>query len=382
MGTHSRHRDPRRHSARTGRRSRRSRYRSVDALAQNAIDDDLVPGLAVGAVVDGELVFARGYGLADLEEEVEMPHDAVFQLASVSKTVTAVALMQVYASHDFELDDPINPWLDFEVHHPEHPHVPITFRQLLTHTSSIEDDWDVLESYYVFDEDNTVELGAFLIDYLTEDGEDYSEGDNFGAGRPGSASAYSNVATALVGYLVEAITGVDFADWCHEHIFDPLGMDDTTWHVGNIDHDAQQVAWPYGWDDDEEAYTSRGLYSTPDYPDGQLLSTVPDMARLIIGLMGWGDTDPLLDEDLRTMMFTPQVADLDPNQGLIWYWKRFEDVDVSLVGHEGAETGISTCLWVHPEARFAALVFLNGEEGDEEICDDVVEALLEAHGLG
>src|SRR5262249_10292143 len=103
-----------------------------------------VPGLAAGIVKNGRLVCASAVGMANIEENRPATPDTLFLIASVSKTLAATAPMQLHDQGKFGLDDDINNYLPFRVVVPAAPTAPITFRQLLTHTSSISDNTDYI----------------------------------------------------------------------------------------------------------------------------------------------------------------------------------------------------------------------------------------------
>jgi len=109
-----------------------------------------IPGLAASIVKEGDIYWTCAYGFANIEDSIEVTDTTLFMLASVSKTVTGVALMQLWEAGLFQLDNDINNYLPFEVHNPNFPDSVITFRMLLTHTSSINDNWDEMP-YYIGD---------------------------------------------------------------------------------------------------------------------------------------------------------------------------------------------------------------------------------------
>jgi CubicO group peptidase (beta-lactamase class C family) len=122
-----------------------------------------VPGVAAGIVKDGRLVCASGAGMANIEKNIPVAPETLFLVASVSKTVTATALMQLYEQGKFKLDDDINRFLPFRVRIPRYPTAPITFRQLLTHTSSIIDNEKYINC------PGTCEYGSDLISFVTKE---------------------------------------------------------------------------------------------------------------------------------------------------------------------------------------------------------------------
>ena len=115
----------------------------LDSLIRAEMAANHIPGLAACAVRGSELVWHGEYGFARLEDSIHVVDTTVFDLASVSKTATATALMQLCERGVFGLDDDINNSLPFSVRHPGYPSTPITYRMLLTHTSGIVDNWPI-----------------------------------------------------------------------------------------------------------------------------------------------------------------------------------------------------------------------------------------------
>lgn len=328
-----------------------------------------VPGLSAAIIVDGEIRAAGAWGLANVEEDRAVSTETLFNLASVSKTVTGVAVMMAVEDGDLDLDADVNDILPFQVDHPS-SNDPITLRMLLTHTSGISDNWDVLEELYV-DGDSPIALGDFLEDYLSEGGAYYDADWNFW-GDPGEIYDYSNVAVSLAGYLVEAATGTPFDTFCERRIFEPLGMDETGWHLADIDED--NLAMPYAWSDgDWEPY---GFYGYPDYPDGGLRSSAPQMARFLAAIAEGGtyDGERLLAEATVDDMLSPQVTELDETQGLIWYsWELGRD---TVWGHNGADDGVSTEILFRESDGAGVVILTNGQGEPFEPIEEIEEELL------
>ena len=324
--------------------------------------DSHCPGLGLAAVYDGRVVWSDGLGLARVNNRQRVRRDTMFMLASVSKTVTATALMQVWERGEIDLDADVNDVLPFHVRNPAFPSRPITARQLLTHTSSIRDNWGVLSRLYV-DGDSPIPLGTFLGRYLVPGRRYYSAAKNFTDKAPGKGYRYSNVGATLMGYLVEAATGVDFARWCETRIFQPLGMTDTGWHLRGLDR--ERIARPYrrlkGGD-----WRSYGLYGYPDYPDGGLRTTATSLAKFLAAYARGGG------QILKAATVERMLRDQDepgPWQGLIWY--RSSGPGGRLLGHGGGDKGVTTEMWFRRSDGAGAIVLANGDAygGRDDLLD-------------
>ncbi len=280
-------------------------------------------------------------------------------LASISKTFTGTALMQLVEDGVLELDTPVNDRLPFVVDNPHTEAEVITLRHLMTHTSSIRDRWAVWgelgdpEALYTYG-DSEILLGTMLEGYLIEGGTWYSE-DNYGADLPGETYRYCNMATALAGHLVEMVSAVPLDTHSELEIFEPLGLTNTGWHLA--DHDASMVAIPYA--NTGGTYTPYGHYGYPDYPDGQLRSSAADMARYMLAydLGGTLDGAEILSPESIDEMFRLQVPDVEGTQGLFWYWST--EFGGELIGHSGGDYGVATSMYLDPESGVGVVALAN-----------------------
>lgn len=307
----------------------------LDSLIQAEMVTCQIPGLAACVVRGGGLAWHGEYGFARLEDFVRVVDTTVFDLASVSKTATAAALMQLCERGAFGLDDDINTRLPFAVHHPAYPSTPITFRMLLTHTSGIADYWPTFQALER-QGDPDVGLRRFVEGYLVPGGEFYDSAGNFCSWPPGGNYQYSNIAMALAGYLVEAV-GDSFPTYTRDSLFLPLGMNRTVWYFHDID--TNSMAMPY--------YVSGGLHhryghqSLPDVPAGTMKSSAPQLGRLLSMMLGWGELDGtrVLDSTTVALMTTIQYP---AGIGLVWHHEYVGQHEVW--NHSGGWNGIST--WI------------------------------------
>lgn len=330
-----------------------------------------IPGVATCAIKNGDIIWSAGHGWANIEDSIPVTDTTLFMLASVSKTITAVALMQLWEQNAFDLDDDINDYLPFDVHNPNHPDSAITFRHLLTHTSSIADNWAAMP---YSTGDSPIPLGEYLADYLVPGGVYYDSSLNFGTFPPGTQMSYSNVAVALAGYMVEAIAD-SFPIWCQDSVFNPLDMYETAWFLANLD--TNNIAMPYHWQG--SGYTPYEHYGYPDYPSGQLRTSSSQLARFLIAFQQYGiiDTTRILDSATVALMTTIQYPQLNQHQGLIWFETLIDGRWVW--GHDGGDSGVHTRMYFYPAENTAAIVLTNGESlpGGAAIIDALFDYALD-----
>ncbi|HMB23496.1 MAG TPA: serine hydrolase domain-containing protein [Anaerolineales bacterium] len=344
----------------------RSRPADMDAAITQEMQSGKVPGAAMLIIRDGKIESAKGYGVADPETGRVVTPDTLFTIASISKTMTATALMTLYEQGKFELDDDVNKYLPFEVRNPNFPDKPITFRMLLTHTSSIKDS-DVYNEYYTLQQepvlpDSPVALGDYLRDYLTPDGKLYNVKDNFLEDAPGTKYEYSNTGFGLVGYLVERISGMPFSEYCKQAVFEPLGMEHTAWYFKDVDIDLMAV--PYGYNELLRQPKRYGFYSYPTYPDGALKTSVNEFARFMFVFINEGKTidgkvflQPETVKEMLTLHKFPGMSDGE-SVGLAWHF------DGSDYNHSGGDPGISTLAYFNPDTGMGGIFFSNGGDMD------------------
>lgn len=348
---------------------------AVDALIASEMELERFPGVSAVIVKDGQVVFIESYGQADVEQNIPVENNTLFLLASISKLFAGTAAMQLHEENTIDLDDNVNNYLPWELQIPAFPAEPITFRQLMTHSSAIQDNYDVMDNYYD-SPDPSITLADCMQRYFSTDGVDYIPTANFLNSAPGTEYEYSNIATALNGYLVELVSEQPFEEYCEEQIFAPLCMESTAWFMADLD--STNVARPYQYVGGN--YVPYAHYGFADYPSGQLRSNVVDMANFMIAYLNNGDfgETPILNAASINEMWTPQVPALDDTQGLNWYLEELYHSGGSamLWGHNGGESGSSTDLYLDPENNIGLCVLTNGEGDAIWICDELYDYAL------
>lgn len=347
----------------------------LDSQILEIMDRDHVPGLSACITRDGAVVWCQGYGWADLSAGRPALPETPFLVASVSKAVVGVALMQAVEGRSLELSTPVNTLLPFEVRHPDYPNQDITLRRLATHTAGIADNWDVMDPLYTDGVDSPLALGDFMEGYLTPGGDWYDATQNWTWEGPGGAAEYSNIGSALAAYVVEVAEGRPFDRLCDANIFEPLGMANTAWTLTALGDDAP--ALPYEWF--RGGYVTDGHYGFPDYPSGSVRSSAHDMARFVLAVHEGGalDGQRVLTQESVEELLSVQSRALDPDQGVFWYRWTLDGQEVW--GHNGGETGASAELLITEDG--VGLVVLMNAEGRWRTLEDVELALLE-HGAG
>jgi CubicO group peptidase (beta-lactamase class C family) len=354
--------------------------KSIDSLF---IQGDLV-GFSAGIIEGEKLVWTMTRGMADLKKGISVNINTLFVLGSLSKTVTGAALMTLYDKGKFALDDDIDLYMPFSVRNPNFPDIPITFRMLLTHTSSLYDNSKYISSLYACGDQTHISFEEYLRNCYTPEGSKYDSA-NFAKYKPGESWEYCNSGYVFIAYIVERISKQSFPDYCLASLFTPLEMNESGWFYNslNIDHIA------YNYISEEEAKKEQGHpsidpetingknavchYSWPGYADGGLNTTPLQFANFMIMLMNNGHFkgEQILIPETVNLIFTPQNVQgmgssprykrLD--MGLTW-WLRETDTEYYF-SHGGGGTGITTFAFFDPNKNYGAVFFLTGDWHDK-----------------
>lgn len=328
-----------------------------------------IPAASVLVFRGENILYEKYKGHSNLQQNVALANNHLFLIASISKVITATALLQLHENGAFGLDDAINNYLPFNVNVPGFSEQ-ITFRMLLTHTSGIADNDPVLDEQYYYNQDPPISLSFFIENYLKAGGTFYDADDNFHDFQPGTAYEYSNIGSALIGVLVENISGQDFNSYCKNNIFQPLGMQNTSWRLDEI---TQTIVTPYDFLNGSNKPIQH--YTNADYPNGGLHTTVQDLHKIIIAFLNKGASNgyQLLEKETIDAILTPQLTNPD---GEIVGLHLFSDPQTNIWGHDGGEQGVATIMGFNPLTKVGAIILTNQGEADLD------ELFLAAYQLG
>jgi CubicO group peptidase (beta-lactamase class C family) len=340
----------------------------LETLIRSRMDEAGLMGLAGIVMVDGKLVWSNGFGYRDAERSKPFTVDTPMNVASITKTITGVAMMQLVAEGKLALDADINRYLPFPVRNPRYPETPITLRMLATHTSSIKDRWEIYRTLYRFGGDPVVPLGKVLADYFTKDARLWSE-DNYLTTAPGGEREYSNMGAGLVGHIIERVTGERLDAYTKRRILVPLRMSASGWFLRDFPNGALSTLF----------VGQGGLpipipqYGTSTYPDGGVRASVNDLSRLFRALLNRGVLEGVrilpereADEMLRFQFSGPTYpkgyGPGEGNSGLFWRTK-FKG---SRMGHGGNDPGVQAEMLASLDRRVAVIVMSNTSVSGED----------------
>lgn len=320
-------------------------------------------------IADGELTWVGSYGVKIFHTNDKVNDSTLFMTASISKPVTALALMKLYDQEKLRLDDDINNYLPFDVRNPNFPDDKITFRMLLSHVASIRDNWEMLEIGYTIDQggDSPMSLEDFLKSYLLEGGEYYDKEKNFLLTAPGKFERYSNVGYNLIAFLVEKISRRPFNEYMTDEVFNPLKMHNTYWFLSEIPH--KNIASPHNMPYKETDFKGTQVlkhFGYPGYASGQLRTTVTDYSQILKLMINEGEVDgnQFLSKKTIEEFLTVQYPEVEKWRAISWSYNEVENFIYNLImprrpSHSGLDPGMSTFVSFDPETRTGVLVFSN-----------------------
>ncbi len=317
--------------------------KKLDSLAGSGVLEKRAVGIAAAVVRGNDTLLLKGYGKADVEWNIAMPADAMFEIGSVTKQFTAVAVLQLRDEGKLSLDDPITKWLpDFDTRGNT-----LTLRRLLDHTSGIKGitempEFGILAENSRFPRDSGYALiKRYPFQFPT-----------------GEAQVYNNSAFWLLGLVVEKASGMTYEDYVEKKIFAPLGMKRSMYC--NSAENIERRAHGYGVGPNGAIQRAPSNVHTWPFSAGSLCSTAGDMVTWLKALHG----GKVLSAKSYTEMVTPsKLNDGTPLRYGMGISVGKDVRGLSFIGHGGAIDGfLSQATW-YPDAQAAVVVLMNSAGG-------------------
>jgi CubicO group peptidase (beta-lactamase class C family) len=362
---------------------------------------DSPPGLSLVVVKDGEIVYQKGFGLADGLRDIPATADTVYNQWSMVKPITAVAVLQLHEQGLLDIDDPVADYLPFfEVQYPSESSETITIRHLLNHSSGLRNNVPEIIGWIHFDGDPEWNQTALIKEKLP----DYAEL----AYEPGSQGVYTNVGYMVLAAVIEAASGQTYQQYMIDHIFEPLGMDQTNWTyteamianeaTGSTPSvDIQTLMLPFILEKDKRDALIREkrdgmlwfnhVYTDQKGPTGPI-GPPTDTARFLMAYLNGGELDDqrILSEESVAMLTndshilpgnTPEAADFkdydEMYQGLGWAY--VVEGDDFFIAHSGGGPGFAANMRLYPDRDLGIVVLANGTYLAREEIFDLVASL-------
>jgi len=332
-------------------------------------------GLGVAVVKDNKIIYDNYFGVKNLETGEKVDAQTIFRIASISKSFTSTALMQLVEQGKVTLGTDVGDLMGFQVRNPKYPETVITLERLLSHTSSLSDTL----GYFTLDVINPATNPDFAGCY-----NDYE---------PGKGYQYCNLNFNMAGTILEKLSGERFDQYIVNHILNPLGL------YGGYDNgalDSTRFATLYSYNPENDsleaqpgAYKSRAEdianyitgYTTPIFsPTGGMKISTTDLAKYMMMHMNYGlypgAQERIISEESSKNMQTPRSD--DEHYGLA-LWRNADYIpEVELVGHTGGAYGLRSAMFFHPEEKYGFIVISSGaKRSDEELLKGIIKLMYD-----
>jgi len=310
-----------------------TRNTSLDKFFTKKMEKAHIVGMQAAFLKDGELQWMGSYGLKNYKTNERVNDSTLFMIASTSKPVTALALLKLYDQNLIGLDNDINDYLPFKIKY-------------------------------------------------------YNREKNFFNEKPGKYWEYCNMGYVIVGYIIEQVSGKTFSKYMKDEIFTPLHMNNSFWFLKDIHH--KNIARPHKLPEKKSVHSEPQVlkhYGYPDFPDGQLRTTVSDYAQILKLILNKGSVDgfQFLKKETVDKFLNIQFPNVNKWQAIAWNYNEFENwlyylFMPHLPSHTGGDPGVATVTSFNPKTRTGAIVFINSPpttfKGGKILYLDMVRKLL------
>lgn len=347
-----------------------SQVESVNKSISEILDKNPVAGLSVAVVKKDEIIYQNSFGMKDLDKKIPLTDESLFRIASISKSFTATALMQLVEQNKLSLQDDVSDLIGFEVRNPKFPDKVITLEMILSHTSSINDS----EGYFTLDAIDPSKNPDWTNCY-----NDYE---------PGKDYQYCNLNFNIAGTILERISGERFDHYIINHILRPLNIYGG-YNVDELDQSLFATIYDYQpesstFSPSPAAYASRkedvdnyimGRSAPIFSPTGGLKISAPGLARYMAMHMNKGKYDKVRIISRKSEKTMQKSRSDEANYGLALQTTTKFIPGVTLVGHTGLAYGLHSAMFFHPKKKYGMVIISSGNDPETE--DGFVKVIRE-----
>jgi len=322
-------------------------FQQIETFLQSLIDTGGIPGITIAVTFGQDIVYTKGFGVANIDTKVKLEPKHIFHIASVSKTFTATAIMQLYEKGKIDINKPLITYLPYFKMKDER-YKNITIEQMLNHTSGMPDVDDYEWEKFLSDEGAAERYTKSLIDSVL-------------ISKPGSEFHYSNIAFNLMADLIAKVSGMSFEKYLKENILTPLEMKESSFyypeikkslrtspHIGN----PPQVLPVYP-------------YNRMHAPSSTLNTNVLEMSHWAIANMynGKYKNNQILSPQTHLMMMTPTfTTNKERNISICLSWFTYPYKGSTYYEHGGGDDGYRSLLTLIPDKKIGIIILSNSEE--------------------
>jgi len=324
-------------------------FDDIENYISAVMKDRDIPGSSVAIVKGKEIIWSKGFGFANIEENIEAKPDTIYRYCSITKPFVTTGFLQLMEKGKFNLDDPVNEYLEdvkVKTIFAEEP----TIRDLLTHHSGLP----TIGTPRARDE-----CGALST-------EDYISKFARAIRPPGLVHGYSNPGLIIVGYLIELFSGKPYPIYMKENVLKPLEMDSSDFHLSSSMEDSMSTG--YGRRGPEEQIQAVIPYKsgvTPPAASANLFSTCTDFAHFIIAHLNGGvyKGNRVLEEETLEKSHRLQVTTGNSRSGMGLSWFRFIHYGNVVIRHTCGMLGWTSHVAFYPDSKIGVIWNTNLNDG-------------------
>lgn len=338
----------------------------LDDRLENTLKYERVTGFSVSVFTKDSVLYQNAFGYENIKNKTPFSINTKQHIASISKTVIAVALLKAQELELISLDDPINQHLPFEVNNPYFKDEAITIRHLATHTSSLKYSERMTDSLGYTNP--KIELKDVMREYLSKNGKWYND-ENFHKEKPGTIGDYSNIGASLAAYIIEYKSGIPFSKFASKYIFNPLDLSNTDFK-SEVPTRYYKYLSQSNFEETLMEGNSDGLY-----PAGALSTNLVELTKFCQMVMNNGmfrATNILKPESVNQMLQASKLKNsLDDEihkQGIFWStMKNPLGIPREMIGHNGGDYGIYCMMFFDQKTNVGYILLSNTGLTDDNV---------------
>jgi len=349
----------------------------AEEAIQQIMKENPVMGLSVAVVKNNKFIYSHSFGLKDAETNTPLTNENIFRIASISKSFSATAIMQLVEAKKVNLDQDVSDLIGFKVRNPKFPETVITLRLMLSHLSSINDS----QGYFSLDSINPAKSVNWYKCY-----------NNY---EPGKKYEYCNFNFNMIGTIIEKVSGERFDAYIQNHILNPLQLYGG-YYVNGLDKSKFATIYEYQPDAAKfvaspNAYAPRTAevaayqmgYSAPIFsPTGGMKISAKDLATYMMMHANYGKYNGVrIISKKNSKMMQTAVSDIEPYGFALETPATIID-GKQVIGHTGSAYGLYSAMFFDPQEKFGIVVISNGchpgvTSGYNNVIKKTVNALYE-----
>lgn len=344
------------------------------AAIQQIMQENPVMGLSVAVVKNNKIIYTQSFGLKDAETNTPLSNENIFRIASISKSFSATAIMQLVEAKKLSLDQDVSELIGFKVRNPKFPETVITLRLMLSHLSSINDS----QGYFSLDSINPAKSDNWNKCY-----------NNY---EPGKGYVYCNLNFNIIGTIIEKVSGERFDTYIQNHILKPLQLYGG-YYVNGLDKSKFATIYEYQPDASKfvvspNAYAPKTTevaayqmgYSAPIFsPTGGMKISAQDLATYMMMHANYGKYNGvrLISKKSSKLMQTA-VSDVARYGFALETPGSIIDGE-KLIGHTGSAYGLFSAMFLNPQEKYGIVVISNGcHPGETKGYNNVIRKTVNA----